>query len=306
LSFWERSTQTLQGKLDATSLIRMYPLVGDTLQLCFGLSRIPEGKSIEDLFSEALKARDHRPIKELALRLRRADYYVATALASPKSANCYHQFFRKFLDSNFLTLKYDSLAETALFSLERWYPRDGYGLPVFAGLRPSVADFGDKKSSSLVLHFHGSLCIRTSEFETRRKPGEVTMWLAEREQPLYAFDPSSITASFSPLDRIIAPIPDKSDGLKGIFIRETYRKAVAMVRDSGFAVAIGYSFNSNDEGSYCALLKALLESNGRRLLVLSPDAATVVVAIRQSFPDLSIEPLKATFKEWITASFPGL
>ena len=197
-------------------------------------------------------------------------------------------------------------------------PRDGYGVKVAAHLHPGAGaeEFAGKKSSALVLHLHGSLCIRTSEYEARRKPGESIAWLTERDEPRYAFDPSSISPNFAPFqrdvgaddveERIIAPVPDKSQGLKQAFIRATYAKAVAVVRDSDTVVAIGYSFNAHDRGSYQVLLDALRTSKGRRLLVVSPDADTVVRAIRAGFPDISIEPLKATFKQWVTASFPGL
>ena len=293
-----------------------YPLVGDTLRLCFDLPRIPAGKSIEDLFSDALEGRDYDPITKLADRLRSADYYLAHALARAERVNCYQRFFRAFPGSNFLTFNYDSLPETFLFRLRCWYPRDGYGVRVTAHLPPGSEEFADKTSSALVLHLHGSLCIRTSEYEAWRKPGETIAWLTERDEPRHAFDPASISANFTPFDRdvgaddvedrIIAPVPDKSQGLKQVFIRDTYTKAVAGLRDSGSVVAIGYSFNAHDRGSYQTLLDALRVSKGRRLLVVSPDADTVVKAIRLGFPDLAIDPLKATFKQWVTASFPGL
>jgi hypothetical protein len=293
-----------------------YPLVGDTLRLCFDLPGIPEGKSIEDLFSDALERRDYGPITKLADRLRSADYYVAHALARAEKVNCYQKFFRAFPDSRFLTFNYDSLPETFLFHLRCWFPRDGYGVKVAADLPPGAEEFADKKSSALVLHLHGSQCIRTSEYEPRRKPGESIAWLTERDEPRYAFDPSSISANFAPFqrdvgaddveDRIIAPVPDKSQGLKQAFIRATYAKAVAVARESDTVVAIGYSFNAHDRGSYQTLLEALRASRGRRLLVVSPDADTVVKAIRPGFPDLVIEPLKATFKQWVAASFPGI
>src|SRR5207244_6299312 len=135
----------------------------------------------------------------------------------------------------------------------------------------------------------------TSEYEAWRKPGETIAWLTERDEPRYAFDPASISANFTPFDRdvgaddvedrIIAPVPDKSQGLKLVFIRDTYAKAVAGLRDSGTVVAIGYSFNPHDRGSYQTLLDALHESRGRKLLVVAPDADTVVKAIRAGFPD---------------------
>jgi len=80
-----------------------YPLEGDTLRLCFGLDRIPDGRSIEDLFSDALESGDYNPLRKLAERLREADFRIASRLASDKKLNCYRRFFDAFAGSNFLT-----------------------------------------------------------------------------------------------------------------------------------------------------------------------------------------------------------
>jgi hypothetical protein len=90
-----------------------------------------------------------------------------------------------------------------------------------------------------------------SEYEALPRSGHAMAWLTQRDEPRYAFDPSSISSNFAPFhrdvgtddveDRIIAPVPDKSQGLKGAFIRDTYRKAVALVRASDVLIAIGYS-----------------------------------------------------------------
>jgi hypothetical protein len=230
--------------------------------------------------------------------------------------NCYRRFFQAFADSNFLTFNYDSLSETFLFRPRCWYPHDGYGVRVLAHLPPGAEEFLDKKSSTLVLHLHGSLCIRTSEYEKQPKPGEALAWLTERDKPLFAFDPSSLSANFAPFhrdfgindvgDRIIAPVPDKSHGLKQVFVRHMYAKARDLVRNADTLVAIEYSFNPHDRASYQPLLHALGDSSNRRLLVVSPDAGTTAKTIRQGFPGLSVEPQEATFKQWVAASFPGL
>jgi hypothetical protein len=294
-----------------------YRLVGDTLRLCFGLDVLPAGKSIEDLFADALARGDYGPLVKLADRLREADFRIASRLASGERLNCYRHVFDAFVRSHFLTFNYDSLPETFLFRLGRWYPRDGYGLRIDAQLPPGAEEFAARTSSNLVLHLHGSLCIRTSEYAAARKPGQALAMLAKRDTPKYTFDPSSISANFAPFvrdagaddveDRIIAPVPDKSQGLKeAAFISDTYTKADALMRDSDMAVVIGYSFNLHDRASYQRLLRALCESPGKKLLVVSPEAGTIANAIRPAFPKLSIEAAEATFKEWVDASFPGV
>jgi hypothetical protein len=291
-----------------------YPLVNDTIQLCFGPKTTCA--SVEHLFSEALERGDYEPIRKLAERLRYADFRIANALASDENANSYQTFFRAFSDSKFLTFNYDSLPETLLFRQGCWYPRDGYGLEVRASLGPSAGEYANKKSVALVLHLHGSLSIRTSEYEIQRERGHETPLLTELDEPLYGFDPSSISGTFAPFnrdvgaddveDRIIAPVPDKSSGLNQAFIRETYTNALFLARNSDVIIAIGYSFNPHDRASYQPLLHALEESNGRRLVVVSPDAEAVASTLRQNFPALRIEPLVSTFKQWVEASFPGL
>jgi hypothetical protein len=293
-----------------------YPLVGDTLRLCFGLTKTPDGKSIEDLFEDAQEHRNPDPIQRLAQRLRYADSRIAQELASGKRANCYLEFFTRFIRCNFLTFNYDSLPETFLFRLGCWYPHDGYGVRVVAPQRPNTKESTQERCSVLVLHLHGSLSIRTDEYEIRRESADAMGMLAKRDAPRYTFAPSSIAGNFPVFDtgagsddvedRVIAPIPNKARAMKEPFIRDTYSKAESLVRDSDIVAAIGYSFNHHDRVSYQRLLHALGESTGRRLLVVSPDAGTIAKAIRPGFPNLSIEPLDATFKQWVAASFPGL
>ena len=293
-----------------------YPLVDDMLRLCFGQDRIPPGNSIENLFSDAQEHGDYGPLARLADRLRYADYRIAQELSSDKRLNCYRKFFQAFPGSHYLTFNYDSLPETFLYRLGHWYPHDGYGVPVAAPPPPGKEELASKKSSALVLHLHGSLCIRTSEFEVRRKRGPVIPMLAKRDEPRFSFDPSSISSNFAPFqrevgdddarDRVIAPLPDKSDGLKAPFISDTYTMAEALVRESDIVVTIGYSFNPHDLASYQRLLSDLCESTTRRLLVVSPDAGIIANALGPKFPYLSIWPLKTTFKQWVAASFPGL
>ena len=292
-----------------------YPLVGDLARDCFDLAAIPQGTSIENLFEDALARRTYAPIEKLAHRLREADYYIASQLASD-SANCYRRFFESFVGSHFLTFNYDSLPETILFRSNRWYPRDGYGLEVDADLPSSGKGFESKKSSTLVLHLHGTLCIRTVESQIRRNSANGVGWLTLLPQPKFKFDPGSITCNFAPfgrhvgaddvMDRIIAPIPNKAEGLKSAFICDTYRKAIELVRCSDHVVAIGYSFNPHDRTSYEPLLQVLSEPKTKNLLIIAPEANGIATSLQRSFPLLSVNAIPATFKHWVDSSFIGL
>jgi hypothetical protein len=86
----------------------------------------------------------------------------------------------------------------------------------------------------------------------------------------------------------------------------SYAKAGAELQESEIALAIGCSFNQHDRACYEPLLCALRRSPGRRLLVIAPEADAIAATLRSSSPGLQIEPIKATFKQWVEHSFPGL
>src|SRR5262245_58166753 len=100
----------------------------------FGLATIPDGVSIEQLFEDAIKAKDQRPIDQLYDLLMGADYFLGMGLCCGQVTNSYLTFLERFRDSHFLTFNYDSLVEILLFHLRRWRPEDGYGMSVEAGL----------------------------------------------------------------------------------------------------------------------------------------------------------------------------
>ncbi len=86
----------------------------------------------------------------------------------------------------------------------------------------------------------------------------------------FLFDPDKLELRFSPFERIlpgvtytvppkrvIAPIPNKADELKGEFIRAVYGKAVEFLTKASQIIVIGYSFNPNDDLSYGQLLDGI-------------------------------------------------
>jgi hypothetical protein len=293
-----------------------YPLVSDVLELCFELEEPPTGKSVEDLFYEALSTGNYEPLKRLADRLQEADYRLAQKLASRETSNSYHNFFERFSDAHFLTFNYDSLPEIFLARSGRWYPEDGYGIPVATERLRGKSLAAGARSTSLVLHLHGTLCVYTAEFEIRGDPFELVAELVHRERPLYAFDADSLTSCFPGYqrmmlntghvgiaERVIAPVPDKSEGLKQDFIRETYAKALSLVRETGKLVVIGYSFNAHDRASYAPLLEALSISRQRTLTIVSPQANELRTKVAGEYPDLTVESVQKTFRMWTVGLF---
>ena len=294
-----------------------YPLVADVARLCFGLAQAPTDKSIEDLFAEALEGGSYAALQKLSDRVMDADSRLAEQLASSGTSNCYREFFERFPEANFITFNYDSLVEIFLFRMGRWYPEDGYGLPVeveLAHLKPT--EFTAMRSKSLVLHLHGTFCVYTSEFEIKPDFGDSIPWLNRLERPAYRFDPDEISFCFTPYrgmmsntgyvrieERVIAPIPDKASQLNQPFISETYDKACSFVRKSGTLVVIGYSFNRNDAASYDAILRALAQSRERKLILVSPQAIELAAKIRAEYNSLQLKPIDKSFKDWAGDSF---
>ncbi len=296
-----------------------YPLVANVLKLCFGLDSAPSGKSVEDLFSEASQVGNYNPMERLVDRLMEADYRIAQKLASSESANSYRELLRRFEDAQFLTFNYDSLPEIFLTQEGRWYPEDGYGVPVATELAFGVKQLREAKSSSLVIHLHGSACVFTIESRIVGNPVGGMAQLVHLNEPLYAFDPDSISNCFpryarivSPTghlriaERVIAPVPDKSEGLKEAFIRESYAKALSLVRQAGCVIALGYSFNPYDHVSYHPILEALARSHDRILCLVSPQAGELAKRISAEYPDLRVRAVEKTFGKWAADSFRGL
>jgi hypothetical protein len=295
-----------------------YPLVADVLRLCFGLEELPAGKSVEDLFSDAKRNDNSKPMDVLGRKLMDADGWIARKLAFSSASNSYQKFFEKFSDTHFLTFNYDSLPEIFLSRLGRWYAKDGYGVPVETQLRFGVSLPPNAKSTSWVLHLHGSSCVYTTEFDIVGNPFEVLARLEHREAR-HEFDPLAISDCFtlygrmmsntgfvSTGERVIAPLPDKSPELNEVFPRQTYAKALPLVHEAGTLVAVGYSFSVHDRVSYDPILQALMDSTDRTLFIVSPQAHALAVRIGQEYPRIEVKPIEKTFGMWATDDFSPL
>jgi hypothetical protein len=293
-----------------------YPLLADVLKLCFGLDALPAGKSVEDLFAEAEDAGNFKPIELLVERLQRADYYIAQKLATSASSNSYREFFNRFSGAQYLTFNYDSVPEILLSQQGQWLPEDGYGVPVLTELAFGVNPTPDSRSASLVIHLHGTACVFPIESEILGDPAAGVPELVLLAEPLFAFDPDAISHCFpryrrmmsrtgyvSVKERVIAPVPDKSKGLKEAFIRQGYASAVQLIEQVGSVIAIGYSFNQYDRASYSRLLDALKRTVDRKLVIVSPQASEVAERLSGEYPELRVHPVEKTFGQWSADSF---
>lgn len=298
-----------------------YPIVSELLKVCFAKDSLPPEKSIEDLFQECIDKNNREPIKRLYDILMEADYFITPNLkmGGSREENVYMRFLDDFPISPLITFNYDSFPEILLLSKKVWRPEDGYG--VFAKTK---FGFGSdqfksslpKNSKRLILHLHGVLCVYPDEFYIEYEPDSIYGALRERENPIYIFDPDKITHCFTPYVpipptddfkypefRVLAPVPNKSKGLNSIFIQEVYRQAKALIGKSKMIVVIGYSFNTNDKDSYLPLLKVAVN---RRILVVSPNSGSLVMRLKDEYPDINWGWKDMSFKEWVLKKYPGI
>jgi hypothetical protein len=296
-----------------------YPLVTDLARTCFGTESPSPGQSIEDMIESATRGRDYKPIRMLYKMIMEADYRIGASLASRETADgsLYGRFLTDFEGCSILTFNYDSLVEMILMRSGHWYPIDGYGLPVVAGLPPDRTDV-PTSSQRHVLHLHGTLCVYPKTFDGVRVAGPgMNIELHYKDEPDFVFDPDSIARCFAPFEkglqrgigyrypeeRVIAPVPDKTEGLKEHFIQRVYERAVEAARAAEAIVAIGYSFNRHDSSSYGPLLQS---ARTARIVVVDPNANRTVSRLRLEYRNLRWEAVSLGFRDWTLRGYPGL
>lgn len=290
-----------------------YPLVADMWKICFPESSVDTSIPIEEKIQAAASQGNMGPVKLLCEEIAKCDHYLVPRLIHGKS--CYRLFFDRFSNSHFLTFNYDALAEAFLLRSGVWNPSDGYGFPV--EMSPYCTDGKNVElnpSQNLVIHLHGSSCLYESSVDWDTS-GKIP-YLQLKEKPVFKFDPNSIAQLFYPYQkasftigedreieqRVIAPVPDKSTGLKGAFVKEMYKKAVQLISQSRRLVCIGYDFNENDASSYQPLLEAVSDHINCRLIVVSPNANVIRNRLLKLKPNLEcrLNVIESTFKNWVS------
>ena len=86
-------------------------------------------------------------------------------------------------------------------------------------------------------------------------------------------------------------------------IKAVYRKAVTLVSQSTEIVVIGYSFNPHDNASYGRILSA---AAGRRVLLVGPDAHSLVERLASDHPYICWKSAPLSFQEWVRNDYPGV
>lgn len=299
-----------------------YPLLSDLPRICYSNTNPPvPPEKVESRLADDLKAGNRKPLEHLCDELSKADYYLGPHLVGEtRDPNPYSRFFAGFPSSSFLTYNYDAFVEYALFKARRWSPRDGYGIPVEAELSSIGSSFNMMESQNLVLHLHGSLLLYTREFLFGPPNNYGIQRMRSQENPDFLFDPQSLGNLFYPFtrinddlsydhrltERVIAPIPDKTTGLRKAFVTRTKQKAKELLANNATLVIIGYAFGPTDTVSYSDLVEAFSENAAPRAVIVSPDASRISTRLAADFPGITWQPQDCSFADWVNEGYPGI
>ncbi|MEP7008934.1 MAG: hypothetical protein ABJC13_01280 [Acidobacteriota bacterium] len=295
-----------------------YPLVSDLIRLCYPNRTEEVCSSVEEWFQESLLSQNYEPLRRLYEDLMWTDWnLVPRLIPEGEQVSSYGRFLKTFKDADFITFNYDSFIELSLLRMKRWIPRDGYGVPVAAGLIQSHENKVPAKSQNLVVHLHGSLCVYESRVSIS-KPDQAGVRRMRLEMPQYILEPGSLGELFLPWsgqhkyesgpiaeieERVIAPVPEKTVGLKRDFIEIMRSRALELVRNSDSIVAIGFRFNPVDEESFRFLLSAIAERSDKALTVVSPSAMETTARLAKSYPDVLFRAIQKGFASWAATGF---
>jgi hypothetical protein len=224
-------------------------------------------------------------------------------------------FFTRLKNSSFLTFNYDALVEIFLYRLNHWNPHDGFGCQVesnYYGTQEEKTNILYNSSKSFVIHLHGSLNILTSKLDiieertnyTLVKPKEAS-FIFDPQTPLFhpKYDSVSPKIAFENIEnRIIVPIPDKTEGLKKDFISKMYSKALELMNNTNQIIVIGYNFSEHDKSSY----DSLLNKYKYKILIISPNAEEIKRRLNNEYNKIQWNCENTTFKNWVSNGFAGL
>lgn len=288
-----------------SKLSASYPLVKDLGELCFqdpvSISPLEGSPSIESRFQAEIEKGNRAPIEKLLKLILEADMFCAPPM---KKDSPYSDFFKWSSPSPILTFNYDGLAETIALDLRQWRPRDGFGLEVVETHGPNTSSAHCSNlttaASREILHLHGSLYIIPEPYKPKFyfDPHTAAMpCFLPFQEPFVAHGPRVVF----PHERVIAPVPDKAEGLKEPFIIKTYARAQSILTDAEEVTAIGYSFNPNDASSYGPLLCWL---HGKIVRLVAPDSDALARRLGSCHPEITWISLPYKFQDWVKAGFP--
>ena len=250
----------------------------------------------------------------------KADYHVGRQLLGASHVNPYRQMIADFPESSYLSFNYDSFLEYGLFRAGRWSPHDGYGVPVYVERGFTAEPYDRRDSRNLVLHLHGSLLVYTLRHTFEPLRGQSIPMMKWYDRPKFMFDPHSLGTLFYPYiraegglgynpdvtERVIAPVPEKAEGLREEFLIGVRSKALELLRSHPVVVSIGYSFSPSDGGSYKHLLDELSVHECPRIVLVVPEAAELARRLEKEFPHIVWDHQAMTFVKWAEKGYPGV
>ena len=300
---------------EATRYGDPYPLVRGLAQKCFP-DQPPPDTEIELAFLTAQRRKDRKPIQALVHTIQSADHYIGNRIA-PDTESTVHRFLDRFHGLTFISFNYDCLLELALYQRGEWTPFDGFGVNCEAEIDQSYirACTPPAQSRVQVLHLHGSVYFFPLEFEVYHQPNTSFPLIRETTDAVFRFDPDALGDSFIPFragysglaykhteERIIVPVPDKSEALAQRFAKETYARALNVIDQADQFLSIGYDFAACDYSSFRPLLNRI--SRRRLALVLvNPSADAIAARLQNLYPLIQIHSVSKTFGDWVADDF---
>ena len=169
-------------------------------------------------------------------------------------------------------------------------------------------------TTTKIVHLHGSFSIRTVEWAIERDSTTSIAMIQPLKTPVFDFVPGSLSHTFvfydeppvdvagmdQDIERIIAPIPDKTSDVTRAFIQQSYAIATSLIEASERVVSIGYSFSPTDYTSYSPLLDGI---GKRQFVVVTPEAERISTRLRHDH-GVSPYPVSCTFGQWCDTGCP--
>ena len=189
--------------------------------------------------------------------------YIYLALIKPKiKKDILKPFIKKIKerDVKIISFNYDLIIERALFDVDIWKPKDGYGID-FKDF-PNITKSHDIESKIPIYKLHGSL-----------------NWRPDLKLKFYYDDNEPIFPDYLQYGSNAPPFQGKHLGLWMLpsFIKQftisklinVWKKAFTAINDSDEVVIIGYSLPKED--SAASLLLGTTEISKKRLIIVDPN-----------------------------------
>jgi SIR2-like domain len=186
--------------------------------------------------------------------------------------------------STVITLNYDTLVESAVFSMDLHSPSAGRVMPQFTYANPvrfaasewagTYNQYAGRMPTFTLCKLHGSLSWWRSG-AAQQPPLDVEVWkdaFNSSERAGWA-DIASRVMLGQPM--LVPPVLAKTDYFDNELIRTNWRRAFHGLAQATTIVVMGYSFPSGDSQMAALLGSAIRENEGQQIVVVDPDRDVV-------------------------------